>query len=245
MPALTPVVARLLTKTKVFHEDDVYPPPLPVLLKDTDFPLPVFEAVYASTNIVLDFECPIPRMQMPQRTSRHGSRANTLYSSRPRTSQHDLRHSSPPQIPLPEQASHQYPPSPEAPLTTATHLMVARPNGAQKEYVLKLAEHLSRRKYDEIKVGSLCIVHSAAAFAVVAPDFLDMSVSFTKQDPGAMDRFKAKIYTQFPNLNYYEQDWALQGFTTDLLKRKKDAMRSLEKSTSGGRQSRAKNGTKK
>ncbi|KAK6996293.1 hypothetical protein R3P38DRAFT_3371219 [Favolaschia claudopus] len=169
MPALTPVVARFLTKTKVFHEDDVYPPPLPVLLKDTDFPLPVFESVYASTNIGPARTLLIRRVYAPP---------NTTFDT---------------------------PPLPSFP---------------------------SQSK-------------AVTTFAVVAPDFLDMSVTFTKQDPGAMDRFKAKMYTQFPNLYYYEQDWALQGFTTDLLKRKKDAMRSLEKSTLGGRQSRAKNGTKK
>ncbi|KAK6981190.1 hypothetical protein R3P38DRAFT_3283473 [Favolaschia claudopus] len=187
MPALTPVVARFLTKTKVFHEDDVYPPPLPVLLKDTDFPLPVFESVYASTNIGPARTLLIRRVHAPP---------NTTFDT---------------------------PPLPSFPF--------------QSKAVTNLTE---------LSVKTCrAFVTPKAAFAVVAPDFLDMSVTFTKQDPGAMDRFKAKMYTQFPNLYYYEQDWALQGFTTDLLKRKKDAMRSLEKSTLGGRQSRAKNGTKK
>ncbi|KAK7006635.1 hypothetical protein R3P38DRAFT_2793740 [Favolaschia claudopus] len=148
VPATAPIVARHLTKTKVFHEDDAYPPPLPVLLKDTDFPLPVFEPLYANTTPILGVE---PPSRLPQ------TNASTPF------------------------------------------------NGIDPEnYTTSLDAHLSKPMHEKLK----------AAFDDAAPNFLNFSRSFTEQDSGDIESFKAE----------FEQDWAFQGIVTNLLRNRKASL---------------------
>ncbi|KAK6974097.1 hypothetical protein R3P38DRAFT_3134054 [Favolaschia claudopus] len=235
VPATAPIVARHLTKTKVFHEDDVYPPPLPVLLKDTDFPLPVFEPLYANTTPILGVEPPLrlpqinastpfdgidpvseknslpelpqrantPR-KLPERTPHRVVRIHSPYPLRASGSRQITRRESSPLSPPPEETVHHYPPR-------APPITIPRPTRVQENYTTSLDAHLSKPMHEKLK----------AAFDDAAPNFLNLSRSFTEQDSGDIEKFKAEMHRIHPVLKQFEQDWAFQGIVTNLLRNRK------------------------
>ncbi|KAK7006570.1 hypothetical protein R3P38DRAFT_3036041 [Favolaschia claudopus] len=218
VPATAPIVTRHLTETKVFHEDyDVYPPPLPLLLKDTDFPLPVFETpilgvepplrllqINASTPFNgIDPRASTPR-KLPERTPHRVVRIHSPYPLRASGSRQITRRESSPLSPPPEETVHHYPPR-------APPITIPRPTRVQENYTTSLDAHLFKPMHQKLK----------AAFDDAAPNFLNLSRSFTEQDSRDIEKFKAEMHRIYPVLKQFEQDWAFQGIVTNLLRNRK------------------------
>ncbi|KAK6996292.1 hypothetical protein R3P38DRAFT_3072301 [Favolaschia claudopus] len=224
MPTSTSLLVIVpATAPIVFHEDDVYPPPLPVLLKDTDFPLPIFEPLYANTAPILGVEPPLrlpqinastpfngidPRAntprKLPERTPHRVVRIHSPYPLRASGSRQITRRESSPLSPPPEETVHHYPPR-------APPITIPRPTRVQENYTTSLDAHLSKPMHEKLK----------AAFDDAAPNFLNLSRSFAEQDSGDIEKFKAEMHRIHPVLKQFEQDWAFQGIVTNLLRNRK------------------------
>ncbi|KAK7001093.1 hypothetical protein R3P38DRAFT_3217222 [Favolaschia claudopus] len=192
------------------------------------FPLPIFEPLYANTAPILGVEPPLrlpqinastpfngidpvseknslpelpqrantPR-KLPERTPHRVVRIHSPYPLRASGSRQITRRESSPLSPPPEETVHHYPPR-------APPITIPRPTRVQENYTTSLDAHLSKPMHEKLK----------AAFDDAAPNFLNLSRSFTEQD----SRYRE---VQSRVLKQFEQDWAFQGIVTNLLRNRK------------------------
>ncbi|KAJ6546131.1 hypothetical protein B0H10DRAFT_2131774 [Mycena sp. CBHHK59/15] len=232
LPVSAPIATHV---TEIFAQDSPAPPPLAVLLQDTDIPFPQLMPLLVHTDIagtepdstvdILTYgSATQPATQQPARHTRtRAGRVSTPYPSTGGGSSIVTRSSTRSMISaLTELDSddangHRYPPVPS---TVIRFVQISRPPGVQLQYQSQLEMLLGadyRTIYDAVQKA--------------AAERLDVSKAYSDQDPRVMQKLKTMIHKQHEKLAQFDGDWALQGFLTlslKNLKAKKDGLEAEE-----------------